>query len=438
MVARTTQRPLRWYQFRLRTLVAAVTLIVGVLGAGQWYLAPYRQQRAAMKVIEGLGGSYATVEASLWHRRLLGSGQQDITLADLSDCNDPAAYLAHIERLPLLEVLAVGGPAFGDEQLGRLKRVRTLRFLVLDGASVSEEAVAELRRSSLWLEVYRSQRRTIGELKAQGVGVRTDPSSSPSALGQALNAEFFQRAAGAWAKGKVADEALRKLGSLEGLTYLTLSGTDLNDDRMQHLRGLGGLVELRMDRTQVTDAGMKYIGGLRSLSLLSLASTRITDAGLKELSGLKVLQWLVLQDTEVTDDGLTHLTNMPNLWLLLLGQTRVTNAGLAQFKEMERFTSVDLSNTQVSDAGLIHLKELPTLRDVSLRGTEVTDEGLKHLEGVRTLWTINLTGTHVTEQGVKRFKKARPNCLVMHPKFGIDPAKGPPGGSGPVGVDAWR
>ena len=52
MAARTAQRPLRWYQFRLRTLVAVVTLIVGVLGAGHWYLAPYRQQQRAMKEIE--------------------------------------------------------------------------------------------------------------------------------------------------------------------------------------------------------------------------------------------------------------------------------------------------------------------------------------------------------------------------------------------------
>jgi hypothetical protein len=340
MFARTAQRPLRWYQFRLRTLVAAVTLIVGVLGAGQLYLAPYRQQRTAMKVIEGLGGSYESVEASLWHRRLLGSGQQDITLADVSNCDDPAAYLPYIERLPLLEVLAVGGEAFGDEQLGRLKRVRTLRFLVLDGTSVSDEAVAELCRAIPELDVYRSQRRTIAELKTQLQRVYTLAKPSPNGLGSALNPELFALAREVWADYQaVSDDVLLTIASLDSIKVLSLSGSDVTDERLAHLRDLTDLRELSLARTQVTDAGLKHLESLGSLSVLVLNSTGVTDQGLEQISRLNNLEVLELWGTDVTDQGLVHLAKMPKLRGVSLGDTRVTTAGLDRLHELKRIAT---------------------------------------------------------------------------------------------------
>ncbi len=39
----------RWFQFSLRTLLIAVTLVAGVLVAWRAYVEPYRRQRETMK-----------------------------------------------------------------------------------------------------------------------------------------------------------------------------------------------------------------------------------------------------------------------------------------------------------------------------------------------------------------------------------------------------
>ena len=48
----------RWFQFSLRTLLIAVTLVACLLMAWRVYVEPYRRQRETMALIKELGGSY--------------------------------------------------------------------------------------------------------------------------------------------------------------------------------------------------------------------------------------------------------------------------------------------------------------------------------------------------------------------------------------------
>src|SRR5262249_33656226 len=126
----------RWWQFRLRTLLLAVGVVAGVLLGVRAHLAPYRQQRQTMALIEQLHGSYQSAAGPTWLRFVFGSDFQVVTVVNLADCDEPDDYLDAVAHLPALKTLVVGGRSFTDAQLGRLGSVKTLSGLVLDTTSV--------------------------------------------------------------------------------------------------------------------------------------------------------------------------------------------------------------------------------------------------------------------------------------------------------------
>src|SRR5262245_52857061 len=111
-------RKLRWYQFRLGTLLLVTTLVVVGLVGWRVLVRPYQQQQAALKTVQRLGGSYQT--AATWQTRLLGEGFLKVTLVNLADCDAPDEYLGDLANLPFLETLVVGGPLFTDDDLHSL------------------------------------------------------------------------------------------------------------------------------------------------------------------------------------------------------------------------------------------------------------------------------------------------------------------------------
>lgn len=270
----TARRPWRWWQFGLRALLLLVVLVALCLLGCREYLRPYWRQQQTAALIEQLGGSCQTAEASPW-LRLLGS-MQNITRVKLADCNDPDAYLAQIAELPAIELLIVGGLAFTDEHATRLHRMRSLRGLILDSTSVSDEGMAALREALRGVEVYASQRRAIGNFGLVGLF-----DFEPHPLqDMADDDELFDEA-----KWVLVDKEFSEL-----------------------------------------DAA--YLRVLRRLETVRLA--RVTDEALKQLP--ISLRRVILQDTDVTDAGLEHLTEMPQLRELYLGGTRVTAAGVANLR----------------------------------------------------------------------------------------------------------
>ena len=91
-----------WFQFSLRTLLVAVTLVAGLLVAWRAYVEPYRRQRETMALIKELGGKYTTEPGGPeWMRDWFGADNfQNIVLVDVADCDDPEKYLGQIASLP--------------------------------------------------------------------------------------------------------------------------------------------------------------------------------------------------------------------------------------------------------------------------------------------------------------------------------------------------
>src|SRR5438552_1753583 len=115
MVHRCQRRKLRWYQFRLSTLLLVTLLVASGLLSWRVFVQPYRQQRAAIKTIQRLGAGYYT--AATWQSRLFGNDFLRVTLVKLADCDTPQEYVTELADLSFLETLVVGGANFTDDHL---------------------------------------------------------------------------------------------------------------------------------------------------------------------------------------------------------------------------------------------------------------------------------------------------------------------------------
>jgi hypothetical protein len=327
---------LRWFQFRLRTLLVLLALMASLLVAWRVYLEPYRRQQQTIELIKTLGGRVVTVESRNWLRWLSGDDCQNVALVDVADRDDPAEYLNAVVALPALETLVVGGPGFGDEQLRSLHCNRTLTGLVLDCTGVTAEGLAELRRTAASLEIYRSQRRAVAAIGGQRTMITFRPETSRLV--------------------PLSKELEAKIG-FEHLSEADACVVDGGDDEMLHVRHLGSLEGLHLEGIRITDAGLIHVPGLLNLRRLTLHSTRITDAGLANLAGLKNIEVLSLQGTHITDDGLVHLKALPHLHHLSLARTRITDAAHLHVRHLHGLEHLDAQGARITELGAAMLRE---------------------------------------------------------------------------------
>jgi internalin A len=429
-MSQPTHKPRRrWFQFSLRTLLIIAAL--AAVGALAWrsYVAPYHQQRKTMTLVEKLGGSYKTAQAGPWLRRLYGQDFQNVTLVNLADCDDPAAYLDQVTALPALETLVVGGPAFTDDHLRRLHKLTTLSGLILDSTNVTDSGLAAMREALPQAEVYQSERRTIVTLRRDFFGVvDTRLNAAHSDLRQLAGNELFEEATGlrpatldsadlvflrrlkqlAWVHANggmhVNDAVVEELKELSQLTYLNVDGTAVSDGGLAHLEGLSQLKVLYLRRTCISDDGLAHLKGLSQLEQLYVSGTQVTDAGLSHLAGLTQLKRLELDGTHVSDAGLLYLRPLGQLDTLFLDDTQVGDAGLAHLNGLSQLQWLDLTGTGVTDPGLAHLKGLSQLKALVLVRTRVSDAGLAHLKGLSQLRWLRLNSTQVSDAGLAHLK----------------------------------
>jgi Leucine-rich repeat (LRR) protein len=202
---------LRWYQFRLRTLLIFVTLFAIPCSWVAVKKEQKRREREAATEIEKLGGKVA------WSRpwgprssqRLLGDdlfGSVTIVVLDGTQVTD--AGLEHLKGLGQLRQLEFRSTQVTDAGLEHLQGLKQLQWLALD-------------------------------------------------------------------ETKVTDAGLEHLQGLGQLRELQLNGTQVTDAGLEHLKGLGQLQTLRLTGTHVTDAGVgKLQQTLPKCNILHWASYR--------------------------------------------------------------------------------------------------------------------------------------------------------------------
>jgi SecD/SecF fusion protein len=98
------------------------------------------------------------------------------------------------------------------------------------------------------------------------------------------------------------DEDLQHLATLDYISEVDLSGTQVEGPGLEYLQGLSRLERLDLRDTPVDDEGMQQLAdvaeGLPSLRVLYLSNTNVTDEGVAELAALQGLKQLFLNPPE--------------------------------------------------------------------------------------------------------------------------------------------
>lgn len=102
----------------------------------------------------------------------------------------------------------------------------------------------------------------------------------------------------------------------------------ITDEHLSLVSTLEQLEELKLYRQDVTSGGIKHLRNIVSLKTLNLyRCEKLDDAALSHLVKLSALERLVLHGNEITDAGLRHLAKLKNLEYLSIGKSKVTHEG---------------------------------------------------------------------------------------------------------------
>jgi beta-lactamase regulating signal transducer with metallopeptidase domain/peroxiredoxin/Leucine-rich repeat (LRR) protein len=310
----------------------------------------------------------------------------------------PGGGLDHLAQLKSLEALMALDSEVTDQQLGvlvgRLKRLKSLRWLELGSTQLTDAGLAHLR------ELRGLEKLCFNSHKMSGPGL-----AHLADLPRLQDLRF--------GSASMDDKALEALSGFTSLKHLTPNCPKITDAGLPHLATLKALEGLDLRWLPITDAGLPHLSGLESLRDLDLQDTKVTDAGLAHLAGLKSLERLALPEG-TTDAGLVHLRGLKNLKYLWLGRTKYTGVGLQALQDMKllesltapggitdedlavlggltSLTYLDIHSGAVTDAGLAHLGSLKALNWLCLGTRGITGSGLVHLQGlpIKTLfWTV--------------------------------------------------
>lgn len=141
-----------WCQFRLRTLLLAVTVLcVGPGGYVAYEQRKAREQKAAVLAIERLGAlviydDMASVRSPMM-RQILGDESFGNVRHIRFGAQATDANLVHLAPLTKLEILDLDRAQVTDAGFVHLVGLKKLEELQLDKTRVTEAAVAELRKA---------------------------------------------------------------------------------------------------------------------------------------------------------------------------------------------------------------------------------------------------------------------------------------------------
>ncbi|MCG8559765.1 MAG: hypothetical protein MI824_08200 [Hyphomicrobiales bacterium] len=197
------------------------------------------------------------------------------------------------EETALLEWWILEGAPFDKKVIDLSRSERVNGYLKAVGIGEEKSFLASLDLAAVKREVLDS-------LMAAGFRVKTIANHST----------WLEVGYAAHHKDAMDEEKLRVLaGASENITWLTLSGTALQDHWLTYVGQFPHLTRLRIDQTPVTDAGIKHLVSLKNLEYLNVYGTQLTDAAVEDLCQLSGLKKLYLWQTGITEAGVARITD---------------------------------------------------------------------------------------------------------------------------------
>ncbi len=299
----TTHTPKRrWFQFRLRAMLVAMTIIA--CGCG-WFA--YRLQKAQRQHIARM---QLATQAEFEFYTLESVYETDAwTLA--SELHEPTTLkkLLGKDFFPVEDVLTVFQLTDPNADLSALGELNCVRGLVFTSSSnVSDAHLAPVQQ--------------LTQLQYFSLESPLVTSQGLSHLANLRHLEFLEFCATA-----AKPDGMVFLRNLTELKILDLSHTNVGSRGLENIAGMKLLRILKLNDADIGDDGLVYLPGHDCLRDLELCSNQITDAGLTAFRGLNLTS-LDLSDNSLTDAGLPHLQCLGQLEYRALKNTKVTESGI--------------------------------------------------------------------------------------------------------------
>ena len=195
--------------------------------------------------------------------------------------------LVHLGRLNQLTKLDVQGAQVDDTDLRHIKNLTQLMTFSTAGTNITS-----LARLKFFRDIQ--QRAPVDVMVIEGAQLKRN------ATGQITHV-FFN---GHQDNGRITDEHLSLVSTLEQLEELKLYRQDVTSAGIKHLRNIVSLKTLNLYRCEkLDDAALSHLVKLSALESLVLYGNEITDAGLRHLAKLKYLEYLSIRNSKVTGEG---------------------------------------------------------------------------------------------------------------------------------------
>jgi hypothetical protein len=342
---------LRWYQFRLRTLLIFVFLAACVCSLIEVCMRKAWLQRRAVEEIVKTGGSVYYIRSG--------------SIKDPSSSNkiDPATISNTFSLIQL-----IGYDCFYDV-------VEVDGFFPQQSQFAYLDALPHLKR----LEIY----------------LRSNPKDGLQHLNKLDKLESLKVGG-----NFLNDDIFKPLEKLDHLTFLEIRGKGPTDECLRYIQPLTSLHDLTLWGGNWTSQGIKNLSRLNPRSL-TIYSTNNIDAGMVILEKMPLLEKLSFQFTPITNAGLKHLEKLPSLNELVVAQTNIDDDGLSCLKKIKSLRSLCLTDTNIKGSGLEALAEIKELQRLWLDGTKINDDSLKYLSKMKHLKYLDLSRTNITLAGLK-------------------------------------
>jgi Leucine-rich repeat (LRR) protein len=299
---------------------------------------------------------------------------------------EPLSAIDGLERLSLAE------SRFPNSALRFIGNSRTLRALDLEGSSVDDCGLRELRGLAQ-LQVLRLGSTAVTDLvelrklqELEGLGLSDT---------------------------RVTDASIPTLLRLPRLRWIDLSRTKVGGSGVAVLSQSRSLTVISLDGIGLRARALHSLGNMVQLEALSISETGTTGAGIEHLSRLTNLRELTLSNNHVDDEGFCRLHGLDSLEMLYLGHTGITDRSIEHIvTEFPNVCALSVTYTQVTDAGVRSLVDLP-LTHLHLQGTAVGDSSVELLSSMKHLQLLDVTRSSITPKGVSELERALPHCQIL-------------------------
>ncbi len=366
-----------WIEQLGKTMEGPAALDLSYLPLAEQDLSPLiRNKRIRQLNLNGAGVTYSQVQQLAGMKRL-----ESLLIPSTPLQQNELAWL--LDQFPNLRDLWADARDLSNFDLTGRDRLRNVRITPM--GNLDELRIVDLTRLSTCIRLTQSPK----QLEIRNV---------PSLRGLAVE--------GPWPESA-------ELQGLRDLEWFTGGGEGINDRVVNEVLKCDSMDRLTLAYPSVSAETLRRIGSLNELTFLALPGANVNDDVVEHWRGLTSLWEVNLDDTEISVDTIGWLSRMESLRRLSINRVPLTEAAAEALAELQQVSELYLAGVSMSGKNLGRLLQRGSLETLDLSGWEISDEVLEILcsDGAHLKHLI-LRDNDVDEATFERLLAAAPALYV--------------------------